>query len=97
MQTLTPYDAKYYAYELTRRCPPDNDDRLAGALVDAQIDLNPHQIDASIFTFRPLSRGVLLVDEVGLGKTTEAGLVLAWKRAYNASMLAGQQDLGFED
>ena len=66
-QTLTPYHAKYYAYELTRRCPPDSDDRLANALVDAQVDLNPHQIDAALFSFKsPLSRGVLLADEVGL-------------------------------
>lgn len=56
-QTLTPYHAKYYAYELTRRCPPDSDDRLANALVDAQVDLNPHQIDAALFSFKsPLSR-----------------------------------------
>jgi superfamily II DNA or RNA helicase len=80
--TLTPYHAKYYAYELTRRCPPDSDDRLASALVDAQVDLNPHQIDAALFSFKsPLSRGVLLADEVGLGKTIEAGLVLAQKWA----------------
>jgi adenine-specific DNA-methyltransferase len=77
-QILTPYHAKYFAYELTRRCPPDSDDRLASALVDAQVDLNPHQIDAALFSFRsPLSKGVLLADEVGLGKTIEAGLVLA--------------------
>ena len=79
---LTPYHAKYYAYELTRRCPADSDDRLASALVDAQVDLNPHQVDAALFAFRsPLSRGVLLADEVGLGKTIEAGLVLAQKWA----------------
>jgi superfamily II DNA or RNA helicase len=79
---LTPYHAKYYAYELTRRCPPDSDERLAGALVDAQVDLNPHQVDAALFAFRsPLSKGVLLADEVGLGKTIEAGLVLAQKWA----------------
>jgi ERCC4-related helicase len=79
---LTPYHAKYYAYELTRRCPPDSDDRLAAALVDARVDLNPHQIEAALFAFRsPLSRGVLLADEVGLGKTIEAGLVLAQKWA----------------
>lgn len=81
-QTLTPYHAKYYAYELTRRCPPDSDDRLASALVDAQVDLNPHQIDAALFSFKsPLSRGVLLADEVGLGKTIEAGLVIAQRWA----------------
>ena len=54
---LTPYHAKYFAYELTRRCPPDSDDRLAGALVDAQVDLNPHQVDAALFAFKsPLSK-----------------------------------------
>jgi hypothetical protein len=39
-QTLTPYHAKYYAYELTRRCQPDSDDRFSSALVDALVDLN---------------------------------------------------------
>ena len=79
---LTTYHAKYFAYDLTRRCPPDSDDRLAGALVDARVDLNPHQLEAALFAFRsPLSRGVLLADEVGLGKTIEAGLVLAQKWA----------------
>ncbi len=47
------------------------------ALFDACVDLNPHQIDAAAFALRsPLSMGVLLADEVGLGKTIEAGLVL---------------------
>jgi SNF2 family DNA or RNA helicase len=48
------------------------------ALFDACVDLNPHQIDAAAFALRnPLSKGVLLADEVGLGKTIEAGLVLS--------------------
>src|SRR5579862_5891539 len=82
LMQLTEYHAKYYAYELTRRRPPDSEDRLAGALIDAQVDLNPHQIDAALFAFKsPLSKGVLLADEVGLGKTIEAGLVLAQKWA----------------
>lgn len=64
------YQAKYFAYELTRRCPPDSVEKLAGALVDAQVDLNPHQVDAALFAFNsPLSKGALLADEVGLGKT----------------------------
>jgi adenine-specific DNA-methyltransferase len=51
-------------------------------LVDAQVDLNPHQVDAALFAFRsPLSKGALLADEVGLGKTIEAGLVLSQKWA----------------
>ncbi len=50
--------------------------------MDAQVDLNPHQIDAALFAFRsPLSKGALLADEVGLGKTIEAGLVLSQRWA----------------
>jgi adenine-specific DNA-methyltransferase len=79
---LTDYHAKYFAYELTKRHPSDSAEKLAGALVDAQVDLNPHQIEAALFAFHsPLSRGALLADEVGLGKTIEAGLVLSQKWA----------------
>ena len=79
---LTDYHAKYFAYHLTKRCASDNIEKLAGALVDAQVDLNPHQVEAALFAFRsPLSRGALLADEVGLGKTIEAGLVLSQKWA----------------
>lgn len=72
----TPYHAKYFAYELTRQ-GGDGVDRLGRSLFDAAVDLNPHQIDAALFALRsPLSKGVLLADEVGLGKTIEAGLVV---------------------
>ena len=55
---------------------------LAGVLADAQVDLNPHQIEAALFAFRnPFSRGAILADEVGLGKTIEAGLLLAQRWA----------------
>ena len=74
---LTAYHAKYFAHELTKRCPSDSIEKLASALVDAQVDLNPHQIEAALFAFRsPLSKGALLADEVGLGKTIEAVLVI---------------------
>lgn len=80
--SLTNYQTKYFAYELTRRFPPDSAEKLTAALVDAQVDLNPHQIDAALFASRsPLSKGALLADEVGLGKTIEAGLVLSQKWA----------------
>lgn len=55
---------------------------MAGALLDAQVDLNPHQIDAAMFaTSNPLSKGSILADEVGLGKTIEAGLLIAQRWA----------------
>src|SRR6476620_9083207 len=79
---LTAYHAKYFAHELTKRCPSDSIEKLASALVDAQVDLNPHQIEAALFAFRsPLSKGALLADEVGLGKTIEAGLLISQKWA----------------
>jgi len=80
--SLTAYHAKYFAHELTRRCPSDSDEKLAGAVAGAQVDLNPHQVDAALFAFRsPFSKGALLADEVGLGKTIEAGLVISQKWA----------------
>src|SRR5215470_12400576 len=82
MMHLTHYHAKYFAHELTKRCASDSVEKLAGALVDAQVDLNPHQVDAALFAFQsPLSKGAILADEVGLGKTIEAGLVLSQRWA----------------
>src|SRR5664279_3916185 len=78
----TVYHAKYLAHELTKRYPSDSLQKLAASLADAQVDLNPHQIDAALFAFRsPLSKGALLADEVGLGKTIEAGILLSQKWA----------------
>lgn len=72
----TPYHAVYFAHEITRR-GGDGVERLSRSLFDACVDLNPHQIEAALFAVRsPVSQGVLLADEVGLGKTIEAGLVL---------------------
>jgi adenine-specific DNA-methyltransferase len=79
---LTDFHAKYFAYELTKRCASDSLEKLAGAVAGAQVDLNPHQVDAALFAFRsPLSQGALLADEVGLGKTIEAGLVISQRWA----------------
>ncbi len=44
---LTDYHAKYFAYELTKRCSSDSVEKLAGAVASAQVDLNLHQVDAS--------------------------------------------------
>jgi len=83
--SLTDYQAKYFAHELTRRFPPDSVEKVTVAFAGAQVDLNPHQIDAALFAFKsPLSKGALLADEVGLGKTIEAGLVLSQRWAERA-------------
>ena len=52
---LTPYHAKYFAHELTKRCPSDSIEKLASALVDAQVDLNPHQIEAALFAMQSVA------------------------------------------
>lgn len=79
---LTDFHAAYFAHELTKRCASDSVEKLASVLSDAQVDLNPHQVEAALFAFRnPFSRGAILADEVGLGKTIEAGLLLAQKWA----------------
>src|SRR5271155_5119931 len=81
---MTDYHAKFIAHDLTRRCATDSVDKLTAVLADAQaqIDLNPHQIEAALFAFRsPLSRGAILADEVGLGKTIEAGILLSQRWA----------------
>lgn len=77
---ITEYHAKLFALELSKRHSVADAEKLAGALLDAQVDLNPHQVEAALFAFKsPLSKGAILADEVGLGKTIEAGLVLAQK------------------
>ena len=86
--SLTAYHAKLFAHELTKRSSSDNVDKLASALSDAQVDLNPHQIEAALFAFRsPLSKGAILADEVGLGKTIEAGILLAQRWAERSRKL----------
>lgn len=80
--TISAHQAKYYAYDITRQAPPGSSDQLSMSLFDASVDLNPHQIEAAMFALQsPLSEGVVLADEVGLGKTIEAGIVLCQRWA----------------
>ena len=82
MADLTAHQAKFFAHELTLKRASDDSAKLTAALMDAQVDLNPHQVDAALFAFKsPLSKGAILADEVGLGKTIEAGLVITQKWA----------------
>ena len=43
---ITKYHVKYFAYELTKKCPSDSIQKLMVSLANAQVDLNPHQVDA---------------------------------------------------
>lgn len=79
---MTFFHSKYIGHTLRRRGASGDTSRIAAAVAGARVDLNPHQVDAALFALRsPLSRGVLLADEVGLGKTIEAGLVIAQRWA----------------
>lgn len=74
---ITRYHARYYAALLSQKSTGGELESLSQSLLSSTVDINPHQIDAALFAFRsPLSKGVVLADEVGLGKTIEAGLVL---------------------
>ncbi len=78
----TPFHAKYWAHSLVLAQPRDAVASLSRSIGNARVDLNPHQVDAALFALRsPYSRGVLLADEVGLGKTIEAALIVAQKWA----------------
>ena len=78
----TPYQSKYWGHALTLKGSSDSVANLARSIANARVDLNPHQVDAALFAIRsPFSKGVLLADEVGLGKTIEAGLVLSQRWA----------------
>lgn len=75
---LTDYQSKYFAHELQRSYANDHVGKLAGLLFDAQVEPKPHQIDAALFALQtPFLPGVILADEVGLGKTIEAGIVIS--------------------
>ena len=78
----TDHHAQYWAYTLTVNGAPDSVDGLSRAISNARVDLNPHQVDAALFALKsPLSKGVILADEVGLGKTIEAALVISQRWA----------------
>lgn len=72
MKQEIPYSSAqllYYAWQLSRNRGGADDDKLTGVLSEARVDLNPHQVMAALFAFQsPFSKGVILADEVGLGK-----------------------------
>src|SRR6267378_3900274 len=86
--TLHAFNQRIIAEDLVRVRRADDLERYAASQRHARIDPNPHQIDAVIFALRRLREGgCILADEVGLGKTIEAGLVIAQSRAEGASRI----------
>jgi SNF2 family DNA or RNA helicase len=80
MSSITPHQSSFFAHRITLEGL--GEDALAQSLSTARVDMNPHQVDAALFArSSPLSKGVLLADEVGLGKTIEASLVIAQRWA----------------
>ncbi len=78
----TAYHSQYWAHALTLRGSGGDIAALSRSIANARVDLNPHQIDAALFALRsPFTNGAILADEVGLGKTVEAGIVLSQKWA----------------
>jgi len=76
----TPHQSTYLAYRITLE--GRGEDAFAKSLSAARVETKPHQVDSALFALHsPLSRGVILADEVGLGKTIEASLVIAQRWA----------------
>jgi len=83
------HQAQLLAHLLTLEGNPVND--MSRALAGARVDMNPHQVEAALFALRsPLSKGAILADEVGLGKTIEASLVIAQRWAGRVPQSVGQ-------
>lgn len=82
----TRYQSGYLAHLLSLEGVAE--EALTQTIASAKVDMNPHQVDAALFALAsPLSNGVILADEVGLGKTIEASLVLAQKWAEHKRRL----------
>lgn len=81
-KVTTPFHSQYWAHALTLRGATGSIEALSRSIAGSRVDLNPHQVDAALFAIRsPLTRGVILADEVGLGKTIEAGIVISQRWA----------------
>jgi ERCC4-related helicase len=80
MTRYSPQQGAFFAHKITLEGL--GEDTFAQSLSTARVDMNPHQVDAALFALSsPLAKGALLADEVGLGKTIEAALVIAQKWA----------------
>lgn len=80
MTGYTAHHGTYLAHRITLE--GRDEDAFAQSLSTARVETKPHQVDSALFALHsPLSKGVILADEVGLGKTIEASLVIAQRWA----------------
>lgn len=90
MITTEEIKAKYWALEVLASNNQADMGNISGSLETSKIDMNPHQIEAALFALKsPLSQGVILADEVGLGKTIEAGIVISEYFSRGANFRSG--------
>ena len=83
-----PIHRRYYAEDLVRQRRASERRRQVSSQRRGRVDPNPHQIDAVMFALRRIPEGgCILADEVGLGKTIEAGLVIAQLLAEGATRI----------
>ena len=69
--------AQYYPHLLNQQSANGDLGSISQLLLNSTVDITPYQIDVALFTFNSLfSKGIVLADEVGLGKNIEAGLVI---------------------
>ena len=80
---MTGYTEHHGTYLATRiMLEGRSEDAFAKSLSTARVETKPHQVDAALFGLHsPLSKGIILADEVGLGKTIEASLIIAQRWA----------------
>ena len=80
LSRYTEIHSQYLSHQITLEGL--DQENFAKSLSTARVDMNPHQVEAALFALKsPLVRGVLLADEVGLGKTIEASLAIAQRWA----------------
>ena len=83
-----PIHRRYHAEDLVRQRRAGERRRQVSSQRRGRVDPNPHQIDAVMFALRRIPEGgCILADEVGLGKTIEAGLVIAQLLAEGATRI----------
>jgi len=86
MHEWHPLQRRYLTEDLLRLRRSDERIRYAAPQRAGRVDANPHQIEAVVFALARLREGgCILADEVGLGKTIEAGLVIAQRLAETAT------------